>query len=539
MRNSSIILIVVGLLAFGHPGPIVLGACPEFLDGTEVGSVGHSLLKEISGISASRNNPGVVWSHNDAGGSARLWAMNIQGIHLGMYNLSDATARDWEDMAIGPGPVPMQDYLYVADTGNNDGLTNFTFTIYRIAEPTISPDQDPVEVSLSGVDALLVRYPNGLRHGCETLLVDPLNGDIYLCTRDRWGDDNGVMEVYYFPVNQHIPDVAYTMQHVADVQLINGEMAVGGDVSLDGRLIIIRTKGDAMRALLWQREPGTELWEAFGNPICIVPQVDEPQGEAICFEANGCGYYTVSEGEYQPIYYFARTGICPAPILTGDLNWDGYVDPTDLDILSFHWLRDSFTPQNLIVLEDCESYNDSSDLEIEWYDYAGAPIQTLEMQEVYSGAKAMKIDYSGSELAAVRRDLGASQDWTVYENVRIYFKGLASNKSKDITLALFDSTGALASAMTFIGGTKIKYWTMLELDLDPANPLLQNIRYVNVAINAEGKSGTVYFDDLKITTTEPVYVCSTTIYEDLNADCHVNMLDFAIMAVHWLDELTP
>jgi hypothetical protein len=140
--------------------------------------------------------------------------------------------------------------------------------------------------------------------------VDSLNGDIYLCTRDRWGDDNGIMKVYRYPA-PHTPGVVYMMQHVADVRLINGEMAVGGDISPDGSLVIIRTKGDSMRALLWRRDPAANLWQAFDRPMCIVPQIDEPQGEAICFEANGCGYYTVSEAAHQPIYYFARNGTPP------------------------------------------------------------------------------------------------------------------------------------------------------------------------------------------------------------------------------------
>jgi hypothetical protein len=532
MRTNPLnILILAGFLTLAQSTQIVLAECPQFSNGLQVGTVSHVLLIEISGIAASRNNPGVVWAHNDAGNLPRLWAFNTQGTHLGTYNLTGATARDWEDMAIGPGPASNQYYLYVADTGNNDGLTDFTFTIYRVPEPTVSAGQSPVDVNLNSVDTLLVRYPDSLRHDCETMLVDPLNSDIYICTRDRWGDDQGVMKVYRYPA-PHTPGVEYTMQHVADVQLINGEMAVGGDVSLNGSLIIIRTKGNAMRALIWQRDRGTNLWQAFDNPMCIVPQIDEPQGEAVCFEANGCGYYTVSEGANQPIYYFARNGTCPIP--TGDLNWDGYVDLADLAILLSHWLQDSLTPQNLIVLDDFESYNNTSELETQWYDYADSPIQTLETQEVYSDAKSMKIDYSGSQ-PTVQKNLGTPQDWTIYENVKIHFKGRAANKPKDITLTLSDAVGATAAATTFIDGTKIKNWTTLETDLDPANPLIQTIKYVNLTINAEGKSGTVYFDNLEVITTEPEYVCHTTIYEDLDADCWIAMPDFAILADHWLE----
>lgn len=311
MRTKPLnILVLTGLLTLGQIGQIVLAECPSFANGVQVGTVAHKSLEEISGIAASRHNRGVIWAHNDSGGSASIWAFNVKGTHLGTYNLKGATARDWEAMAIGPGPVRGRDYLYIADSGNNAGLVDFDLIIYRVPEPNVSTVQESVNIKLNGVDALSVRYPDSVRHECETILVDPLNGDIYLCTRDRWGDDNGIMRVYRYPA-PHSPGVDYTMQHVADVQLIKGEMAVGGDVSPDSSLVIIRTKGDAMRALLWQRNPGTILWQAFDNPMCIVPQVDEHQGEAICFDANGCGYYTVSEGSHQPIYYFARNSTAP------------------------------------------------------------------------------------------------------------------------------------------------------------------------------------------------------------------------------------
>ena len=87
-------------------------------------------------------------------------------------------------------------------------------------------------------------------------------------------------------------------------------MAVGGDISRDGSLVIIRTKPKrrnkslSQRVLLWRREPGTKLWKAFDNPLCVMPSLWEPQGEAVCFDADGLGYFTVSEGNSQPIYYF-------------------------------------------------------------------------------------------------------------------------------------------------------------------------------------------------------------------------------------------
>jgi hypothetical protein len=330
--------------------------CPQFLLGSQVGTIAHESLDEISGIVASRKNHGVLWAHNDSGGQPRVWALNTQGTHLGMYDLTDADNNDWEDIAIGPGPDPNEHYLYIGDVGNNAGLTNHTYTIYRVIEPNVSADQTPVTADLDGAATLLVQYPDSLRHGCETILVDPVNSDIYLCTRDRWNDDQGVMKVYRFPASQHIPNVAYILQHVADIQLMNlpenkpatWEMAVGGDISVSGSLVIIRTKpnrynkGVPQRVLLWQRDPGTNLWDAFNNPVCVVPSVDEPQGEAVCFDPNGCGYYTISEDQYQPIYHFARDCKCPAG--PGDLNVDCNVDLPDLAILVRQWQQPPGVP---------------------------------------------------------------------------------------------------------------------------------------------------------------------------------------------------
>ena len=301
----------------------VKGQCPQFLSGKQVGTIRSKALGEISGIAASRKNINVIWAHNDSGGQAQLLAFNIQGTHLGIYNLLRAGSNDWEDMAIGPGRDPNKDYIYIGDTGNNDGLINQTFNIYRVPEPNVSSSQQPVNVDLNNVDTFPVKYPDSLRYDCETIMVD-VNGDIYLCTRDRWNDDHGKMKIYRYPAPQ-TRDVVYTLQYVASVQLIesstgkrpNWEMAVGGDISQNGSLVIIRTKpkrhnkGVPQQVLLWQREPETKFWNAFDNPVCVMPSLLEPQGEAICFDTNGMGYYTISEGQYQPIYYFARDDQSP------------------------------------------------------------------------------------------------------------------------------------------------------------------------------------------------------------------------------------
>ena len=76
------------------------------------------------------------------------------------------------------------------------------------------------------------------------------------------------------------------------------------------------------------------LWDAFSGQECNIPLKVEPQGEAICFDPEGCGYYTISENLYQPIYYFQRQGQCN---MTGDIIDDGVVDFIDFAALANAW----------------------------------------------------------------------------------------------------------------------------------------------------------------------------------------------------------
>jgi hypothetical protein len=61
-------------------------------------------------------------------------------------------------------------------------------------------------------------------------------------------------------------------------------------------------------ASMWARPAGEPLWRAFSAKPSPLPLVAEPQGEAICFDSNGLGYFTISEMDHPPLHYFA-----PAP----------------------------------------------------------------------------------------------------------------------------------------------------------------------------------------------------------------------------------
>jgi hypothetical protein len=93
-------------------------------------------VKESSGIVASRRYPGVFWTHNDSGDTARLFAFHRDGSAVSKdlddyrgVNILGATNRDWEDIAIGEDGT-----MYVGDIGNNNS-TRRDLAIYVVAEP--------------------------------------------------------------------------------------------------------------------------------------------------------------------------------------------------------------------------------------------------------------------------------------------------------------------------------------------------------------------------------------------------------------------
>src|SRR5204863_6202834 len=157
-------------------------ACRGDLVASTPGTVASNAVTELSGISAGRLTDGVWWVHNDSGDSARVFAVGTDGRDLGQYALGGASAIDWEDIALGPGPTAGVNYLYVGDIGDN-AKTRASIQVYRVAEPVVdtSVTSPPPLQTLTGVAKLTFAYPDG-PHDAEALLVDPSSGEMFIVT---------------------------------------------------------------------------------------------------------------------------------------------------------------------------------------------------------------------------------------------------------------------------------------------------------------------------------------------------------------------
>jgi hypothetical protein len=267
-----------------------------FGSGVNQGTVTAPAIVEASGLVASHDNANVLWTENDSGNPNTIFAIDTSGRLLGTYYLDGAVNTDWEDIAIGPGPEPGINYVYVADSANGSSSK-----VFRIPEPTVYAAQQavsPVTQHLSGVQAQLFTWP---APNSEAMFVDRQNGDIYLGSKET-----GVTKFYRATQSQFGASGMQTATFIASVPLDKGN---GADISPSGSEIFVRNQNQT--ALLYHRTAGQTVAQALASPnpdaVTINGQNIEPNAESISFDANGINFFTVSEGLNQKLYKYTRT----------------------------------------------------------------------------------------------------------------------------------------------------------------------------------------------------------------------------------------
>lgn len=274
---TAIVLLAGGCWLIGKPWLVATSqARPS--KATFLCSLKNSNIDESSGVAASYLRKGVFWTHNDSGGKAEVYAFDLEGKDLGTYSLVGVSARDWEDIA--SVKISGKPFLYVGDIGDNM-KNQAAVRVYRFREPAGGDARE-----LRDFDTYVLRFADG-PHNCETLMVSP-TGDIYLVTKDEFGDSS--VHVVASPPKSG----SYSLKKVSDLKLEAGNvyshMITGGDISPDGKSVVIRTY---FSILLYR--PGRLEDFAVSQPVSL-PVPVERQGEAVCFDVSGDRLITTSEG---------------------------------------------------------------------------------------------------------------------------------------------------------------------------------------------------------------------------------------------------
>jgi len=253
-----------------------------------LGSTNNLKLKEISGMAISRKYDGIIWVHNDSGDDAHFFAINYKGEIVAECIMKNATNIDWEDIAIGPGPVDGTDYIYIADTGDNLLIRN-DYAVYRIAEPVIDPLKLDQKIILSNFDKIELSYPD-ISHDCETIFIEPSSKNLFFITkRDSFA-------LAYRLNNPPIEDAINTLELIGTMQIGKARTKretsriCGGDMSADGKNLIIKSYDS-----VYYFSIDNDLKEVLIKKPSTLYYVAEAQGEAIAFDKESKFYFTISE----------------------------------------------------------------------------------------------------------------------------------------------------------------------------------------------------------------------------------------------------
>ena len=271
---------------------VLNAACKGTLVASTPGKIANDQIIELSGIVSSRRTNGVWWVNNDSGDSARLFAVGNDGRSLGEFHLAGATATDWEDIGIGPGPKAGVAYLYAADIGDN-AKARPSVQLYRVPEPAVDPAKPaPATKTLGSVDRLTLTYPDG-PHDAEAFFVDPKTGQLYIVSKEL-----GAAGVYRAPAAL-VAGSTTELQSVGTVDV--GPLVTAADITVLGDAIALRTYTSVR---VFARRGNTKIEAALAGKPCNGKTAIEQQGEAIGFTRDGRGYVTASEGAHPSLHRF-------------------------------------------------------------------------------------------------------------------------------------------------------------------------------------------------------------------------------------------
>lgn len=277
---------------FGGNTSIPTDCCTTFASPTQVGQFAFSGLSELSGLVASRAHPGVLYAQSDSGGPV-IYAMGVTGTLLGTFTFSDVKAIDWEDISVGPGPGSGS-YIYVGDIGDNaaregGGTPRSDIIVYRLPEPNVTASASVGSQTITSWERLRFAYPDGA-HDAETLMVDPVTGDLLIVTKEDSGASKVFRAAGTTPVDTTtVLELQATLSIGTDGK--DSALVTAGDISPNGDAIILRTY-----KAIWQWCRQSTWANTFSGDRTKLPEATEDQGEGLTFASDGKAWYSAGEG---------------------------------------------------------------------------------------------------------------------------------------------------------------------------------------------------------------------------------------------------
>lgn len=264
-------------------------------------------LKEISGMGVSLRQPGVLWVHNDSGDEPRLFAVGPDGRILGILNVTNAGARDWEEMVVFE--MDGKKFILIADVGDNGSIRQDTI-IYIIEEPDPADFAANFTQQIEACAVIRFRYEDGPRD-CEGVAVDIPNREILLISKrteppvlyrlpltpTRDDDDPALIAKRSVPLSGIVPPTAVERAIPGRLGQYRSQVTAF-DISPDNKTAAVLTYGNIY---LYTRSENSSWSDTLAGEPTRIPVQGLPQAESICFDEGGATLLLTTEDKQPPL----------------------------------------------------------------------------------------------------------------------------------------------------------------------------------------------------------------------------------------------
>lgn len=251
-----------------------------------------TVMREASGVAASRAHDDVLWIHNDSDGGARIFAVDARGDLLATIDLPEAQNRDWEDIAVARCPIggPDGDCIYLGDIGDNRAVRDDGVGLWVLPEP------EPRDAVVAEVAFIRIRYPDGPRDAEAFVITDdralllvskgrehPIT--VYRARNLAWPESGSALGPLTLDFVQQLSPQAVDLP----LQVTGASLARGGTP------LALRSYGSVQFYTA-----GVDTLEALLPEAVPLDHLGEPQGEGIAL-GRGSRVFLVSEAGPQGI----------------------------------------------------------------------------------------------------------------------------------------------------------------------------------------------------------------------------------------------
>lgn len=290
---------------------LTLSACAKTAEHpNQTGRLHNGNITEASGLARSNIDPGRLWIINDGGGDPLLYAIGLDGSDQGVFAVTGAHNKDWEDLS--SFMLDGQAMLLIADVGDNLGLREYV-TFYVLHEP------DSKQVKSGDPDSLTVAwqvefsFPDGAID-VESVSVDVENEVVLILSkreipavlyqlplrRGAGQQESRAIATRVGPVTS-LPQPSKLDRQLALPRLDWHWQPTAMDISPAADAAVILT----YRSLyFYQRRENQSWYEALqSQPETIVPS-DLQYAESVAFSSDGSVVFVTTEQSHAPLLRF-------------------------------------------------------------------------------------------------------------------------------------------------------------------------------------------------------------------------------------------